>query len=417
MLLRIAKIFLLLLVFSLCYIQPFVRIFNFQIPPTEFIFLIASAFWFFALITKKSTFHFHKFYWLLLLYFAAMLISAILSDNHQISFVKLGGEFYLLSLPVLIFNLIENERELKRIVQIWLCGTAFTVLFGTLILALFYLDRDNWLINYTVAAFGAVPVGNYPRLRLNSLSPSLLCNYLSVSFSLLLFAAKSGWIRKSVFLIFSFLIFLIAVFTISSGLGAFALIIGLWIFYAYRDVYKVLARLSMIGGIVAATLFWILNFIALQPHSTAPYSFNFLGFEFYPSPRLLIWQESAQTFLNNFIFGRGVGQDSCNILFQNTDGSFTTLTDAHNLFLSVASQEGIFGLAAIALIIFYLVKKNSSAFFAADKSSILPSGLLISFVSAFIYQGLVGSFEDARHLWVLIGLMLCSEHLSGHRSE
>lgn len=418
MFLRTARILLLLLVFSLCYIQPFAVVFNFQVPPTEFIFIFTAFFWLLALISKQTRFRFHVFFWLLFFYFAAMLISAILSDDWRTSFIKLAGEIYLLSLPILIYNLIENQNELKKAILIWLYATALIAVFGVFTLALFYLDREHWLLNYTVGGFGAIPVGNYPRLRLNFLSPSLLCNYLSVGFALALAAAKSGWIKKKFAAIFVWLIFLIAVFTVSSGLGGFALILGLWIFYLHRLENKSLAVLSLSGGILIALLFWWLNFVALQAHSTAPYAFNFLGYEFYPSPRLLIWQQSWQTFSNNFFFGRGVGQDSCAVVFQNTDGSFATLTDAHNVFLSVVSQEGIFGFAAIVLIIFYLVKNNATAIYSSDKSSIIAAGLLIAFVSAFVYQGLVGSFEDARHLWVLIGLMLCAEKIYlAHRSQ
>ena len=31
-------------------------------------------------------------------------------------------------------------------------------------------------------------------------------------------------------------------------------------------------------------------------------------------------------------------------------------------------------------------------------------------MSAFVAQGFVGSFEDARHLWVLLGLFVAAEH-------
>ena len=416
MFLRIAKTSLLLMVFSLCYIQPFVTIFNFQIPPTEFIFLFASAFWLLSILAKQTELRFHRFFLILLFYFVAMLISAFLSENRQISFIKLGGEIYLLCLPVLIFNLVETKEELKRLVLVWICGTGFVLLVGILTLCLFYLSRGHWLLNYVNYSFGAVPVGNYPRLRLNFLSSSLLCNYLSVSFSLLLVAAKMNWIKKSVFLIFAPLIVLIAVFTISSGLGGFALVVGLWIFFNWRSKHKLFAGLSLGGGILTAVLFWAMNFIALQPHSTASYTFNIFGYKFYPSPRLMVWEASLRTFQENLIFGRGVGQDSCQVIFQNTDGGFSTLTDAHNIFLSVASQEGIFGLAAIVLIIFYLLKENLPVEFSPDKSSIVKTGLWTAFLSAFVYQGLVGSFEDARHLWVLIGIMLCANELT-HRPE
>jgi len=38
-------------------------------------------------------------------------------------------------------------------------------------------------------------------------------------------------------------------------------------------------------------------------------------------------------------------------------------------------------------------------------ANIILTGLGLAFCSAFVYQGLTGSFEDARHLWVLIGLV------------
>ncbi len=416
MLLRTAKIFLLWLIFSLCYIQPFARLFNFQVPPTEFIFLLTAALWILALSAGQTKFRFHRFYILLAFYFGALLCSAIFSDDRQTSFIKLGGELYLLLLPVLIFNLVEDENDLKRLIQSWLCGTAAAVFVGAIVILLFYFDRENSLLSYTVYSFGAVPVGNYPRLRVNFLTPSLLCNYLSVSFSLLLAAAHLKWIRKSLFLILATLIVLIAVFTISSGLGGFALIIGWWIFYGQRTENKFLAVSSLGGGTTAALLFWLMNFIALQPHSTAPYTFHVFGHELYPSPRLLVWTASLRTFRENLFFGRGVGQDSCQVVFQNTDGSFTALTDAHNIFLSVASQEGIFGLAAMLLLIFYLIRMSFTAALSTRKQSVISMSLLIAFVSAFIYQGLVGSFEDSRHLWALIGLMLCTDSLA-HRAE
>jgi len=36
----------------------------------------------------------------------------------------------------------------------------------------------------------------------------------------------------------------------------------------------------------------------------------------------------------------------------------------------------------------------------------------LAFLVAFAYEGLGGSFEDARHLWVLFGLFLASGRLA-----
>jgi hypothetical protein len=33
------------------------------------------------------------------------------------------------------------------------------------------------------------------------------------------------------------------------------------------------------------------------------------------------------------------------------------------------------------------------------------TALGLAFIGAFCFQGLIGSYEDARHLWVLLGLL------------
>ena len=38
--------------------------------------------------------------------------------------------------------------------------------------------------------------------------------------------------------------------------------------------------------------------------------------------------------------------------------------------------------------------------------------LAIAWLDAFVYQGLTGSYEDARHLWVLLGLFLASYRIA-----
>ena len=49
--------------------------------------------------------------------------------------------------------------------------------------------------------------------------------------------------------------------------------------------------------------------------------------------------------------------------------------------------------------------RRAAFFDIKDQNSIVRTALGISFISAFLYQGLTGSYEDARHLWVLIGLL------------
>jgi Lipid A core - O-antigen ligase and related enzymes len=345
-----------------------------------------------------------------------MAVSAIFSVEPRKSIIKLCGEIYLLSLPVLAFNLLRTREDLKNALQAWLAGSSVAVVIGLLTVFLFYFDRENALLRYTLHHFGAVPAGNYPRVASTFLSPSQLCNYLSVSLIILLTARFSDWIKNRLFYVLLAAILLVAIFTIASNLGGLAFAAGLWIYFVYRKRQKIFARAGLFFGTAAAILFYAINFIALQKHSTATYSFSIFGREFQPSPRLMIWAESLQTFKENFLFGRGVGTDACRVLFENTDGSFSLLTDAHNTFLSVAAQEGIFGLAAITAICVYVLRKTLSAGGGNNQTNLLKISFGAAFASAFVYQGLTSSFEDARHLWVLIGLILAVENSSEYEN-
>jgi O-antigen ligase len=107
--------------------------------------------------------------------------------------------------------------------------------------------------------------------------------------------------------------------------------------------------------------------------------------------------------------GSGLGTAVANVVFQNSDGSWSVLTDAHNTFLNVAAQAGLPALIAmIAIVVVVLrrgfIKLESSDFYVLR-------GLIIAFLAAFVYDGMTGSFEDARHLWILIGLILASKKI------
>lgn len=408
----LARFFFLLLIFSLGYMQPFLFVAGFRVPPTDLIFLFVCFFFLLALLTKQTGFRRHEFFWLLIFYFSAMLFSLVFSVNLQTSVIKLGGEIYLLCLPVLAFNLIESENDMRLALRAWLGGTAVAAAVGILTVLLFYVDRENFLLRFTLFHYGAVPVGNYPRVAATFLSASLLCNYLSVSLILLFIARRSGWVSRRLFYPLTAAIASVAAFTIASNLGGIALAAGWWFYFIFRDKQKALSILSLLAGIFTAGIFYAMNFVALARHRTASFSFSIFGYEFSPSPRLMIWIESLKTFRENFFFGRGVGQDACRVAFENTDGSISILTDAHNIFLSVAAQEGIFGLLAISAIVLYLLRKAYGRTPAETGAAILRPGFGIAFFSAFVYQGLTGSFEDARHLWVLVGLLLASENFS-----
>lgn len=407
------------LVFSLALMQPFIYLGNQRLSVTDFIFPVVVLLWLASLFTRRNNFRWHKFYWVLSFYFAAMSISTIFSINPAQSFVKLIGETYLLGLAVLTFNLVETEKQIKQAIKIWLAGTLIAATIGIFSLILFYVQPENSFLDYTTYHYGSVPVGNYPRLSSMFVSASMFCNYLNVSVLLILIAFQTKIFNKTFLMFLLALVLICAVFTISAGLGGFALAFGIWFYLMSREKRRRLAASSLLVGITASTLFLLMNFVALEKHSSARFSFivPLLNVEFQPSARLLIWQESFQTFTQNFFFGVGLGEDVCRVVFQNTDGTTSILTDAHNYLLNVAAQNGVFGLIAIIAVTYFIIRLAFPLRSNKNEPSVFLTGLTIAFVCSFLYQGLTGSFEDARHLWVLIGLILSAHRIDVNQTN
>lgn len=416
---NIVRFGFLLLIFSLAFLNPTIYIQNQRAAITDFVFAAVFTLWFVGIFLGQFKFRFHRFFWLLIFYLAAMILSVIFSPDLSRSGVKLFSQFYLIALAVMTFNLADGERELKQIITVWLAGTFLTVLVGIATILLFYVQPQNELLNYTTSIYGAVPVGNYPRVQSTFVSASMFCNYLTVSLAMLFVAERVILIGKTLFYALLALIFLCIIFTISSGIGGVFLFIGIWFWLVFKDSKKNLATAVLSSTILFALAFCVMNFIALQPYSSAPYSISIPFFQtvLYPSPRLLVWADALKTFKENFFVGKGLGLPSCGVLFQNTDGNNSFLTDAHNTVINVAAQNGFFGLLAIlAITLYFLFKtfplKKLDGFFA-----ITSVGFLLAFFSAFIFQGLTGSFEDARHLWCLIGLILAVDYNKNENKE
>ncbi len=78
---------MILLVFSLAFVFPFVTFSNQRIPFTDFIFIPVFLFWIFGVLTKKITFKFHSF----LFAFSVLFICNFYLGNF---FGKSENEFY-----------------------------------------------------------------------------------------------------------------------------------------------------------------------------------------------------------------------------------------------------------------------------------------------------------------------------------
>jgi O-antigen ligase len=233
-------------------------------------------------------------------------------------------------------------------------------------------------------------------------NPNMLCDYLNVSIALVLLALAKSWLPKLIGWGLITLICLVSVFTFSPGLGGLLLTVGLW-FSGSSPRRDPVRTLILSIAIIGAVLVFASALASPDTNNTdqdlqIPYTTVVIE----PSVRVLIWENSFQRLSGQLLFGHGVGANVAELRYTVLNGEEQFLTDAHNMWLNVLGQEGLLGLAAFALLIAAIWKRAKQS--VSDNDRTLWA-LFCAFVGAFLYQGLTGSFEDARHLWLLVGFI------------
>ena len=77
------------------------------------------------------------------------------------------------------------------------------------------------------------------------------------------------------------------------------------------------------------------------------------------------------------------------------------ITDAHNVWLSIAAQLGLLGVVALAAVLIAAVGHQPGRLLRAP----IPRALVIAVVCTFFYEGLSMSVEHFRHVWLVLGLL------------
>jgi len=394
----------LFLAFVVC--VPLVRPFNTQVgglrvPLSDIVFLAAFLLWLIALLARKTTLQYHRLYFFTGLYGAAHAVSTAFSINHSTSAVKLAGIFYLIAIAVMTVNLAQEPGFRKKLVYAWLAGTALIVLGSMAGVFIFYAGYDSTATNFFMSQLGSLPDGNYPRMRSLFENVNMMTNYLNVSMILVLAAGRSGWINRRLAYVLAVGIFVAVFFGFSGGIGGIFLSLGLWFGYVFATRSQPLSRGALISGAILAGLALVPILISPDTANTDQ-DFTLPGTEIKleSSARVLIWQDTIKRGLENPVFGKGTGTDPANITYHALSGQTHILQDAHNAWLNVFGQTGLFGLMAFILLCWYVF--SICRFDTSDPLTVAAS---CAFVGSFLYQNLFGSFEDARHLWILIGLI------------
>jgi hypothetical protein len=83
--------------------------------PSDFIFVALVAAVGVALVADQLRLRFHRAFWLVGAYFAALAVSALFSADVTRSASKMLTQVYLLSVPFLLFWLVRSEEDLRRV--------------------------------------------------------------------------------------------------------------------------------------------------------------------------------------------------------------------------------------------------------------------------------------------------------------
>ncbi|MEQ1922263.1 MAG: O-antigen ligase family protein [Pyrinomonadaceae bacterium] len=405
MAIKLSRYLFLLLVFSLPLVRPFnFRLFGLLVPYTDLIFLASFGLWCISIIRRETSLRIDRLFLFVGFYGVAFTISTFLSVDPTKSFYKLLGEYYLFGLCFLAFNLSVELRFQKQIVFAWLAGTGLTALASIAGFLLFYAGFKTNFDNYFLSHLGSLPSGNYPRIHALFANANMLCNYLNVSIVLILMTERLGWIKKRTAIILGAGTLFSALFSISPGLGGIALSIGIWFWVVGQK--KWFARPALACGLILAVLAFAATLVSPDTGNTSQeVSLPFVDKKLEPSVRVLVWQDTLQTVREYPWFGKGTGMDVANTRYEALSGMQQLLPDAHNMWLNVLGQTGVFGFAAFVILLGYLISRSRFSVDNGNSKQYTHVALSVAFVGAFLYQGLEGSYEDARHLWVLVGLL------------
>ena len=401
---KAAFVSFLLVVFSLGLMKPSIASPIGMLTLADTLFLITLALTALAVASGSIAFRWHRALSAGVFFFLAVVLAAIFSQDVTRSLVKVVGVGYLLLVACSAFTLVTTLSRLRLAVLAWLGGAALPIIVAVVGVLLFYVVPQNpWLSEITYH-YGAAPVGYFPRVNSTMVSPSMLCNYLTVTLALAVVALHTGWIGKKLAVAVIIGISFAAAFTVSIALGGFILAAG-WLMWwlGSRDA---ISRTALVASSFAAIGFLAISPIALNDAMNGAVA---------PSSRVLVWSSATDTFLAQPVTGKGPGLPVAEVLYKNSDGTTSLLTDAHNSFLSVAAQTGTVGLAAFLVLVFAVLRTGFRRYGQKEELDVIRFGMTIAFLCAFMYDGLTGSFEDARHLWVLIGLILATEQMPAER--
>ncbi|MFN6963369.1 MAG: O-antigen ligase family protein [Pyrinomonadaceae bacterium] len=391
-----------LFVFAVGFVQVPLPIFGLPVRLSEAAFVPAVA----AALIAGVKLRWHPALFWITVYLVLGSAAAGFSSDPVRSYRHVFGEIYLATACLFVYA-AAMRSGLRPLVLTWLFAAACSVCLGLLTLMLFYVSpASRWLEPLTYHQ-GSVPIDGVPRITAAFVSASMFFNYLSVGIPLAWLARSRGWISRRLYLTLLIGITAAAAFTFSIGLGGLLIIAaaGVLVRKRGRTTTVVAATLALLAAAWLGAAFFTPR---PYPEAASRVSLPVVG-EIFPSARSMVWSEALDTIAAHPLLGVGPGMPVVRVLFTNPDGTRSLLTDAHNTFLNVSAERGLGGGLVLLIFCAEIVRRGLRSRHRGGGHT----ALALAWSVGFIYQGMLGSFEDALHLWVLLGMVLAGEERVG----
>ncbi|HTY37948.1 MAG TPA: O-antigen ligase family protein [Bacteroidota bacterium] len=378
-----------------------ILLFAFSIPvshvPAQFAIAIAFLGW----IAEGVAHHrwqmrWHPMFWALIAYLAWNTLAAGISERPMHSLGAVLDNEWPLFIMLMMYWIVDNEKDLQRIVQIFLLVSSVAMLYALWQVVggvEFYrhktLDSMGWGFYRAVGFYGF-----YLTFAALAMTVFFIASAYSLEFKKWYTTALSG---------ISFL----------AVLGTFAR--SMWLSFGAAIPLLAFSRGKKMGIAVTGILFLIIvGGILTVP--AIRYRAESIIEPGQNETRLNLWKTAIKVGEHNPL--TGVGEDNWDLVFDRyrVEGYYDTTVHPHNDYLTVLVSSGVPGLAAFlsmwGVVLFRGFRTGIRAANGIARAAALGGTFaLIGLMIGGMFQNYYGTFINCLEWWFVVGLILSAEKL------
>jgi O-antigen ligase len=391
--------------------------------------LLTALVWTLAVARRELAVRWDRSYFALAAYFVVAAVSLSVSGDPKHGAIKLLALAYLAAIATMTRSLVHDGASFRFVVGGWLAGWGATVATFVITTLLFYVGVNTKAENPLLTGYYNMPVGPYPRITGLFLNPNMAANYLIVGTFVFIAAVpllNARWRRLAPWVVGAACIS--TLFSLSTGFGGLMLAVGVWWWITAPRIdrrYLLRDGALLLGGIGAAAALALATILLLVPAGHGDVRLGPVDLQLAKSGRVVAWSGAVDTVVEHPALGRGYGslvswvdhprahQSMDNYGSWDPEQSKPSWMEAHSVFLNVAGQTGLLGLAAFVAFYVGILWKLWRGRSLSDTRGWMCWALLAGHLAAILFHGIFAAVEDARQVWFLFGLSLAVPDMSG----